>query len=595
MAALEEILQQHPVWRGGAPQLAAPAVPTGYAALDRAARRRLAERGADRDLGSQEGIGELQLVLPALAALTSAGKRVVWLAPPHLPYAPALAAAGVELANLAVVRAPGRRDALWAAEQALRAGSCHALARLVPPGRATRICAGSRWRPRRAAPWSRCSARAQRRRILACLPAPRARARGEALAVRILKRRGAPAAAPLRLPVKRPVHALGRAPFPCLPPHALAPIAAWACQFTPRVSLEPPQELLLEVEGSLRLFGGLGDCGRSCARGWRSWAYPFAWRRRRPRARRCGARAAKAKPLEALPVGVTRLRSAEFFRSIGIATLGEIAAAAARRPGAALRRARAATSSTARSARCPSRARSSSPPARFAAQLELPAEVAHAEGLLFAARRLLVQLEGLLAARQAGIRAFRLQFWHVEPPTLSTSAWLRPAASGAYCATAARAAGRAGSGKPVEAIRARGGRFRAAAGRQRRHVRRCAPPRPKAGRGSSSGCARASATTRCTASPRSPITAPSTPGGASSRANGIRASSARRGRARVAAGTGKLMEGEFTPLAGPERIESGWWDGDEAKRDYFVARLPNASLAWVYREAGEWYLHGLFA
>jgi len=47
--------------------------------------------------------------------------------------------------------------------------------------------------------------------------------------------------------------------------------------------------------------------------------------------------------------------------------------------------------------------------------------------------------------------------------------------------------------------------------------------------------------------------------------------------------------------AGPERIESGWWDGDDAKRDYFVARLPNASLAWVYREEGEWFLHGLFA
>jgi len=57
----------------------------------------------------------------------------------------------------------------------------------------------------------------------------------------------------------------------------------------------------------------------------------------------------------------------------------------------------------------------------------------------------------------------------------------------------------------------------------------------------------------------------------------------------------RLKEGEFTALAGPERIESGWWDGDDAKRDYFVARLQNASLAWVYREAGEWYLHGLFA
>ena len=61
----------------------------------------------------------------------------------------------------------------------------------------------------------------------------------------------------------------------------------------------------------------------------------------------------------------------------------------------------------------------------------------------------------------------------------------------------------------------------------------------------------------------------------------------------------RLKEGEFSALAGPERIEAGWWDGDEAKRDYFVARLQNGALAWIYREAGRsspcWYLHGLFA
>jgi protein ImuB len=39
---------------------------------------------------------------------------------------------------------------------------------------------------------------------------------------------------------------------------ALEAIAAWACQFTSKVSLEPPQAVLLEVEGSLRLFGGAG-------------------------------------------------------------------------------------------------------------------------------------------------------------------------------------------------------------------------------------------------------------------------------------------------------------------------------------------------
>jgi protein ImuB len=51
-------------------------------------------------------------------------------------------------------------------------------------------------------------------------------------------------------------------------------------------------------------------------------------------------------------------------------------------------------------------------------------------------------------------------------------------------------------------------------------------------------------------------------------------------------------------VAGPERIACGWWDGDEAQRDYFVAEL-GGSLVWVYRENGrdnaEWYVHGFFA
>src|SRR3989442_4398148 len=45
--------------------------------------------------------------------------------------------------------------------------------------------------------------------------------------------------------------------LPRLPPGTLEHVAAWACQFTPRVSLEPPHGLLLEIEGSMRLFGGL--------------------------------------------------------------------------------------------------------------------------------------------------------------------------------------------------------------------------------------------------------------------------------------------------------------------------------------------------
>jgi hypothetical protein len=215
MAALEELLRQHPVWRGGAPQPGVPALPTGHAVLDAELPGGGWPSGALTEiLGSRDGIGELQLVLPALAALTWAGKRVVWLGPPYVPYAPALAAAGVNLEHLAVIRAPGRRDALWAAEQALRAGCCHALLgwfRKAGYDDLRRLAvaaeASSAWvalfRPLHAAAES----------SPACLRLA-LEPEGEALAVKILKRRGAPLTRPLRLPVKRPVHALGRTPFP---------------------------------------------------------------------------------------------------------------------------------------------------------------------------------------------------------------------------------------------------------------------------------------------------------------------------------------------------------------------------------------------
>jgi protein ImuB len=57
-------------------------------------------------------------------------------------------------------------------------------------------------------------------------------------------------------------------------------------------------------------------------------------------------------------------------------------------------------------------------------------------------------------------------------------------------------------------------------------------------------------------------------------------------------------EGPLELLAGPERVESGWWDGGDVFRDYFVARAQNQSLLWIFcdrRGEGGWYLHGIFA
>jgi hypothetical protein len=202
------------VWRGAAFLRPHEAVPTGHGALDRELPGGgWPAAGLTELLGAARGIGELQILLPALAALSTAGKRVVWLAPPHLPYAPALAAAGVDLANLVVVRAPGRRDALWAAEQVLRSGTCRALLAWTQHASyrelqrlATAAETGGAFtalfRPREA----------EREPSPACLRIALEPAAG-GLALRILKRRGPPAGAPLHLTLDRPAHALGRAPF----------------------------------------------------------------------------------------------------------------------------------------------------------------------------------------------------------------------------------------------------------------------------------------------------------------------------------------------------------------------------------------------
>jgi hypothetical protein len=78
------------------------------------------------------GLGEVQLFLPALVESQHRGiggdvPWLVWIAPPHEPYAPALAQQGIELDRLLVVRPAAATEALWAAEQALSSGVCAAV------------------------------------------------------------------------------------------------------------------------------------------------------------------------------------------------------------------------------------------------------------------------------------------------------------------------------------------------------------------------------------------------------------------------------------------------------------------------------------
>ncbi len=125
---LDRLLDQRQVWRGRQAQVRPLGLqPSGHAALD----ARLPEGGwpaaaLSELLLASPGVGELQLLWPTLARLTSANERVVLVAPPFIPYAPAWQAAGVDLRWLVQVDSE-HNDALWAAEQCLRSGSCAAV------------------------------------------------------------------------------------------------------------------------------------------------------------------------------------------------------------------------------------------------------------------------------------------------------------------------------------------------------------------------------------------------------------------------------------------------------------------------------------
>jgi protein ImuA len=97
------------------------ALPTGFAEFDALLPGGGWPVGAITELMPEaQGIGELSLLLPALARLCRAGRYLAWIAPPCLPYPPALEWRGLALDRLLLVRAQDAQAALWAAEQALR-------------------------------------------------------------------------------------------------------------------------------------------------------------------------------------------------------------------------------------------------------------------------------------------------------------------------------------------------------------------------------------------------------------------------------------------------------------------------------------------
>ncbi|MFO1317726.1 MAG: DNA polymerase Y family protein [Burkholderiales bacterium] len=407
---------------------------------------------------------------------------------------------------------------------------------------------------------------------------------------------------------------------------ALAQLATWALTFTPTACIAPPDAVLADIGGSERLFGGLPRLAARLAGGARALGYAVRLGiAPTPGAALLLARTGRTQPVtdvRALPAALADVPLARVdmddatratLREAGITTFGEAAAlprdGLARRFGAALVDAIDHALGTAPDPRPPF-----VPPPHFASRLELPAPVHDAEALGFGVQRLVQELSAWLAARGLGVTRLTLTLAHERhvrqrgtPATVVPFALGAPARAPAHVLSVLRERlVRVALPAPVEAItlasdataplsgRSRGllpgddadavevpllDRLRARLGDDAVvRVATHAEHRPEfAMRDAALGDARGA---------QAPVPDAPRPVWLLSEPQPL----------------AHLVETQPWVLRdGPERIESGWWDGRDIRRDYFIATTPAGETAWIYRDHrygqgdGEWFLHGLFA
>ncbi len=139
--SLDKLLEENPrVWRGRNGDCNQARMPiglsSGYEKLDRhLPGGGWPQQALTEILSEQHGIGELQLLMPALASLSIEDPGpdhakpgwIAWVAPPFQPYPPALQKWGVNLSSMLIVRPRNDSEILWSAEQALSSGTCAAV------------------------------------------------------------------------------------------------------------------------------------------------------------------------------------------------------------------------------------------------------------------------------------------------------------------------------------------------------------------------------------------------------------------------------------------------------------------------------------
>jgi protein ImuB len=397
-------------------------------------------------------------------------------------------------------------------------------------------------------------------------------------------------------------------------------LACWAGGYSPQVSIAGPHELLVEISGCLRLFGGLralcrrleddlGTQGFSTHLSLAPTPTAAQWLARAGQSGYCLATADLPIALATLDVAVLNLMDSEAdtLSTLGVDTLGDLLAlprdGLARRFGPTLPLQLARALGEVADPRRPFAF-----PETFSQKLELPAKVDHAPMLLFAARRLLASLAGWLGARAAGVNECAFQWLHedIAPTRLvlnfadvtcdlsrmervlrerlergplaaavtdiqldaHTPVALPGTTAGLFAQTAAQSLG-----PVVERLRAR-------LGKEAVHgLAVCAEHRPEcATRHVPQGEGKT-----LQAGPPRPLWLLPAPQPIQQRDEGL------------------FYRGHLRRLAGPERIESGWWDQNERnglgdlRRDYYVALSPQGQWLWIFHDKQGWWLHGHFA
>ena len=397
-------------------------------------------------------------------------------------------------------------------------------------------------------------------------------------------------------------------------------LACWAGRYTPRVNLVA-DALRLEVSGSLRLFGGLpallgqvradlAAMGVSAQLALAPTPLAALWLARVGDGTVCTDLAATRERLAGVPVSALQLPPplARRVAGFGLRRVGELLALPRASLGARLGKPLLLDLARARG-ELPDPQTDFIFPECFEQGLELPAPVAAAPVLLFAARRLIAALAGWLEVRNGALRQV---LWHIDhghgvltelalafsapvhqasriervlKESLEALRLTAPALGLRLCVTDVELRSGAsqvlfdGAGQGREALAELLDRLVARLGPEAVSGLAChADYRPE--RGSRTSARKMAPGVSMDDFPPRPLWLLDTP------------EALREMRGRPQHG------GPLALAAGPERIESGWWDGADARRDYFIAIDGAGRWLWIFRDSGSpggWFLHGLFA